>query len=530
MPGIMLPFCRRTGRAAQRMGSIQGIEPSTIHRLLGYQPRNAARDGGAKADDAALQGKDEEWRGFYKHDRWAPLRCWAGARPRCRRAADSLPSAAKQARRQGVPEPAIGSDVVHRLRPLPSRPRRHDPLPAGAVLVDEASMLSLPLAAALVDALRAKCQLVLVGDVDQLPPVGALACVRAGLPAGMDGRVRCHKQGGQRTGCRPWARVHEGGGRGWPGRARLCRAGLRVPAPAAVVSTAPTPPRPPPPSTAGPGAVLHSLIASGLAPVVDLREIFRQAAQSAIITSALAGALLGACVWGGEGGFARLQGAAAAAAAAVIGPEGRAPAVDSRQARQALTGLAPNGAPLPRPACLPAAQCVAARCPCCRAWRRARGRWRARGRTRCWCRRGRRPRWRAWCARRCARCAPRTATRRGRSWTCRWAGGRGRGAGRAPGRGRADAAGRVASCGGCLRADQAAPLLPAANPRASAPPPLPASRQVISPMKKGPAGTSALNPMLQASGVGSRRLFLGCRAAGRGSQPGVRVVPAPPAV
>jgi hypothetical protein len=38
--------------------------------------------------------------------------------------------------------------------------------------------------------------------------------------------------------------------------------------------------------------VLHSLIASRLAPVVDLREIFRQAAESAIITSALAGAWL----------------------------------------------------------------------------------------------------------------------------------------------------------------------------------------------------------------------------------------------
>lgn len=43
------------------------------------------------------------------------------------------------------------------------------------------------------------------------------------------------------------------------------------------------------PSPTGPGEVLHSLIASRLVPVVDLREIFRQAAQSAIITSALAG-------------------------------------------------------------------------------------------------------------------------------------------------------------------------------------------------------------------------------------------------
>lgn len=45
----------------------------------------------------------------------------------------------------------------------------------------------------------------------------------------------------------------------------------------------------------GPGAVLHSLIASKLVPVVDLREIFRQAAESAIITSALAGAATFAC-------------------------------------------------------------------------------------------------------------------------------------------------------------------------------------------------------------------------------------------
>lgn len=70
-------------------------------------------------------------------------------------------------------------------------------------------MLSLPLAAALVDALRPGCQLVLVGDVDQLPAVG-------------------------------------------------------------------------------PGSVLRALIDSRLVPVVDLREVFRQAAQSAIVTSALA--------------------------------------------------------------------------------------------------------------------------------------------------------------------------------------------------------------------------------------------------
>ncbi|MDP2313191.1 MAG: ATP-dependent RecD-like DNA helicase [Pseudomonadota bacterium] len=46
-------------------------------------------------------------------------------------------------------------------------------LEADGVLVDESSMLDLKLMAALLDALPAKCRLVLVGDVDQLPSVGA---------------------------------------------------------------------------------------------------------------------------------------------------------------------------------------------------------------------------------------------------------------------------------------------------------------------------------------------------------------------
>lgn len=77
----------------------------------------------------------------------------------------------------GRPAPAVAPLLMLAPRPLQPPPppplARSNPLPAGAVLIDEASMLSLPLAAALVDALRSKCQLVLVGDVDQLPPVGA---------------------------------------------------------------------------------------------------------------------------------------------------------------------------------------------------------------------------------------------------------------------------------------------------------------------------------------------------------------------
>ncbi|HHW14978.1 MAG TPA: AAA family ATPase, partial [Firmicutes bacterium] len=81
------------------------------------------------------------------------------------------------------------------------------PLEAEAVVVDEASMLDLPLAHHLLQALRPGTRLILVGDVDQLPAVG-------------------------------------------------------------------------------PGNVLRDLIESGVIPTVRLTRIFRQAAQSRIVTNA----------------------------------------------------------------------------------------------------------------------------------------------------------------------------------------------------------------------------------------------------
>jgi exodeoxyribonuclease V alpha subunit len=47
-----------------------------------------------------------------------------------------------------------------------------DPLEVGAVIVDETSMVDLPLMEALLSALKGNCRLVLVGDPDQLPSVG----------------------------------------------------------------------------------------------------------------------------------------------------------------------------------------------------------------------------------------------------------------------------------------------------------------------------------------------------------------------
>jgi exodeoxyribonuclease V alpha subunit len=67
--------------------------------------------------------------------------------------------------------------TIHRLleyQPHEStfaRGREH-PLDADVIVVDEASMIDTPLFRALVDAIRPGAQLVLVGDVDQLPSVG----------------------------------------------------------------------------------------------------------------------------------------------------------------------------------------------------------------------------------------------------------------------------------------------------------------------------------------------------------------------
>lgn len=55
-----------------------------------------------------------------------------------------------------------------------------EPLPVDAVIVDETSMVDVELMAALLRALREDCRLILVGDPDQLPSVGA-GCVFADL-------------------------------------------------------------------------------------------------------------------------------------------------------------------------------------------------------------------------------------------------------------------------------------------------------------------------------------------------------------
>ena len=73
------------------------------------------------------------------------------------------------------------AQTIHRLlevewdrndRPVFQRNRRN-PLSAGAVIIDELSMVDIVLFSSLLDALPIGCRLVMVGDSDQLPPVGA---------------------------------------------------------------------------------------------------------------------------------------------------------------------------------------------------------------------------------------------------------------------------------------------------------------------------------------------------------------------
>jgi exodeoxyribonuclease V alpha subunit len=87
---------------------------------------------------------------------------------------------------------ASGRDAttIHRLLEFDPRAMRFQrdekqPLDADVVIVDEASMIDVPLAAALVAALPTAARLVIVGDADQLPSVGPGAFLRDVLDSGV---------------------------------------------------------------------------------------------------------------------------------------------------------------------------------------------------------------------------------------------------------------------------------------------------------------------------------------------------------
>nr|WP_298152716.1 exodeoxyribonuclease V subunit alpha [uncultured Pseudoxanthomonas sp.] len=99
------------------------------------------------------------------------------------RMAESVRQAVQALAAQGVDAgllaalPTTGTTLHRLLGTVPDSPRfRHDrdnPLPYEIVVVDEASMIDLPLMAKLVDAVASGTRLVLLGDPDQLPSVEA---------------------------------------------------------------------------------------------------------------------------------------------------------------------------------------------------------------------------------------------------------------------------------------------------------------------------------------------------------------------
>ncbi|HEY0332264.1 MAG TPA: exodeoxyribonuclease V subunit alpha [Stenotrophomonas sp.] len=92
---------------------------------------------------------------------------------------------------QGLPS---GASTLHRLLGvIPGLPRfRHDadnPLALDLIVVDEASMVDLPLMCKLVEAVAEGTQLILLGDADQLPSVEAGDVLAAILQAAGDGEA-----------------------------------------------------------------------------------------------------------------------------------------------------------------------------------------------------------------------------------------------------------------------------------------------------------------------------------------------------
>ncbi|HQB44905.1 MAG TPA: ATP-dependent RecD-like DNA helicase, partial [Polyangiaceae bacterium] len=103
--------------------------------------------------------------------------------------------------------------TVHRLLefdPRGGRFTRHEkkPIEAGAIIVDESSMLDLTMSFALIRAIATGTRLVLVGDVDQLPSIGAGAVLRDIIDSRAIPCVRLHKVFRQASQSRIVANAH----------------------------------------------------------------------------------------------------------------------------------------------------------------------------------------------------------------------------------------------------------------------------------------------------------------------------------
>ena len=137
--GRKVLMCAPTGRAAQRLAEIatagrrmsQPVQSSTIHRLLETRRGKglSGPSGGRGDDDDDVDGSLGDFSDDFSY------------------------------------KGAFARDAA-------------SPLDADVVVVDESSMLDLPLCAALLDAVKPDAQLVFVGDADQLPSVGPGSVLR----------------------------------------------------------------------------------------------------------------------------------------------------------------------------------------------------------------------------------------------------------------------------------------------------------------------------------------------------------------
>eukprot|EP00958_Prasinococcus_capsulatus_P009970 scaffold966_cov415-Prasinococcus_capsulatus_cf.AAC.33 len=114
--GRKVALCAPTGRAAQTLQSRAGCEASTIHRLLKCVPTKGSAQSELGSFDMDSVDDDPVFVSFLHNDT--------------------------------------------------------NPIECDALLIDETSMVDVPLAFSLLRALPRKAQLVLVGDANQLPPVG----------------------------------------------------------------------------------------------------------------------------------------------------------------------------------------------------------------------------------------------------------------------------------------------------------------------------------------------------------------------
>ena len=123
------------------------------------------------------------------------------------RLVESINSAKGQLLQQGIGKELINSiphtaQTLHGLLGL--RPNSHsakyhsaNPLPIDLLLVDEVSMVDLPMMARLLDALPEHCKLVLVGDAEQLPSVAAGSVLADIPPTAISYLHKSHRFDGQ---------------------------------------------------------------------------------------------------------------------------------------------------------------------------------------------------------------------------------------------------------------------------------------------------------------------------------------------